>query len=55
MEKKEEVNNTKKTEKQEKTSNEITSQKVATILNKAKENGKITYGELANELVDINA
>ncbi len=55
MGKKEEVNNTKKTEKQEKTSNEITSQKVATILNKAKENGKITYGELANELVDINA
>ncbi len=52
MEKKEEVNKIKKTEKE---SNEITNQKVAKILSKAKENGKITYGELANELVDINA
>ena len=33
---------------------EISKQKVETILRKAKENGKITYGELANELEDTN-
>ena len=42
----------KKTEVNEKDS---ANEKVTNILNKAKEKGKITYGELANELVDSNA
>ncbi len=33
---------------------EVSKQKVETILKRAKENGKITYGELANELEDTN-
>ncbi len=33
---------------------EVSKAKVETILKKAKENGKITYGELANELEDTN-
>ena len=47
-----------KTEKKKEESkiemDEISKQKVETILRKAKENGKITYGELANELEDTN-
>ena len=46
------TNETKQETKQEKQS---ANEKVTNILNKAKEKGKITYGELANELVDINA
>ena len=42
----------------EQTSNEmdekIKEEKVNKILKKAKENGKITYGELASELDDVN-
>lgn len=45
---------TEKTEKPKKEIDEVSKQKVETILKKAKENGKITYGELANELEDTN-
>ena len=53
------VENTKKTtEKKEienKKNNELTdSEKVNNIIKKAKESGKITYGELATELTDAN-
>ncbi|MCI9247084.1 MAG: RNA polymerase sigma factor RpoD [Clostridia bacterium] len=44
----------KKKEEPKKEMDEISKQKVETILRKAKENGKITYGELANELEDTN-
>ena len=44
---KNEVENTKTAEEQAKA-------KVENILKKAKEKGKITYGELASELDDIN-
>jgi len=43
-----------KTEQQEMTDDEKRKIKVEKILKKAKENGKITYGELATELNDIN-
>ena len=43
----------KKEEKNKK--EEVANEKIKNILNRAKEQGKITYGELANELVDINA
>jgi len=39
---------------EEKTIDEISRDKVADILKKAKENGKMTYGELATELEDTN-
>ena len=39
---------------EEKQLEDISKQKVENILRKAKENGKITYGELANELEDTN-
>ena len=58
IEKKEETNL--KAEKEEKKADnkkeidEVSKAKVETILKKAKENGKITYGELANELEDTN-
>ena len=45
-------NKNKKTE--ERTIDEISRDKVADILKKAKENGKMTYGELATELEDTN-
>ena len=52
----------KKTEKDEKTDVEVkekkienNNQKVKKIIEKAKENGKMTYGELASELDDTNA
>ena len=32
----------------------VTEEKINKIIKKAKDNGKITYGELANELVDVN-
>ena len=38
----------------EKEIDEVSKQKVENILKRAKENGKITYGELANELEDTN-
>ena len=38
----------------EESSNDITKEKVTNILKKAKENGKITYGEIAKELQDVN-
>ena len=41
-------------EKKEKKVDEISKEKVADILKKAKENGKITYGELAHELENTN-
>ncbi len=45
----------KKVKKEEKKEiDEVSKAKVETILKKAKENGKITYGELANELEDTN-
>ena len=44
----------KETEQKEKKLEDISKQKVDNILKKAKENGKITYGELANELEDTN-
>ena len=44
----------KKKEELKKEIDEVSKQKVETILRKAKENGKITYGELANELEDTN-
>lgn len=43
-----------KKEEQKKEIDEVSKQKVETILKKAKENGRITYGELANELEDTN-
>ena len=51
------VKNTKKREikkiENPKTEDEITNNKVYSILKKAKENGKITYGELASQLGDV--
>ena len=47
----EEIN---KTENEGKTKEEKTKEKVDNILKKAKEKGKITYGELATELSDSN-
>lgn len=44
----------KKKEESKKELDEVSKQKVENILKKAKENGKITYGELANELEDTN-
>lgn len=44
----------KKKEEPKKEIDEVSKAKVETILKKAKENGKITYGELANELEDTN-
>ena len=41
-------------ENQEEKNEEAQTDKVATILKKAKEKGKITYGELASELGDVN-
>ena len=39
---------------QEAEEKQVTEEKVTKIIKKAKEKGKITYGELANELDDIN-
>ncbi len=51
-----EVSDINKKEKADEDSNiqDISKQKVESILKKAKENGKITYGELAHELEDTN-
>ena len=49
-----ENNDNKDNEAEEKTIDEISRDKVADILKKAKENGKMTYGELATELEDTN-
>ena len=44
-----------KTNDNEKDENEQTKEKVETILKKAKENGKLTYGDLATELDNVNS
>ncbi len=59
IEEKAEVKETKKENKQEnnekvKKLDDVSKEKVEKILKMAKENGKITYGELANELEDTN-
>ncbi len=47
---------TKKEENEQKQTNDVnkTEEKVTNILQKAKQNGKITYGEIASELEDVN-
>ena len=56
-EEKQSIKNTKKREikkiENPKTDDEITNNKVYSILKRAKENGKITYGELATQLGDV--
>ena len=51
---KEELNKSTKKEEVEEKTEETVAKGVEAILNKAKEKGQITYGELANELVDAN-
>ena len=48
------INNEEKIEKEEAGMDEKTQEKVEKILKKAKEKGKLTYGELATELDDAN-
>ena len=48
-------NISKAAKKDQKESEVKTNERIEKIVKKAKENGKITYGELANELIDTNA
>ena len=54
-EKKEEEDKSKETSKEQQEADEkLKQEKVKSIIKKAKENGKITYGDLASELDDVN-
>ena len=53
MKKQKKVEDSKRTEETEETK-KLKEEKVNNILKKAKEKGKITYGDLASELDDVN-